>query len=96
MNRIPNPIATAAAAMLAPYHPGLTPERLESALATNSGCELGDELMTRQEACDVLRISKPTCDRMLNDGELECVKIRRRVFVRASSVRSIVAGKQAA
>lgn len=94
MSKIPEPIATAAVAMLAPYRPGLTLEELEAALSVDSEREIHEELMTRREACEALHISMPTLGRMLDDGELERVRIRRRVFVRAADVRAIIEGKE--
>lgn len=91
--KIPDPIATAAASMLAPYRPGLTPQQLEAALAEPEPREPPEKLLTREEAMTELRISMPTLDRMLVAGELTKVKIRGRVFIRNSEVRAVIEGK---
>lgn len=93
MTTIPEPIATAAAALLAPYRPGITPAKLEAALSGDHERELTDELMTRKEAAAALRISLPTLLRMQKTNEISFVRVRRRLLIKAESVRAIIAGK---
>lgn len=45
-----------------------------------------ERLLTRREACQRLRCSMPTLDRMIARGDLPVVKIGRRVLLRESSV----------
>lgn len=90
---IPEAITLAAANLLAPYRPGLTPNQLEAALDSLEKIESPDELWSREIIKNTLNVSMPTVDRMLASGELPKVKIRGRVFVRASAVRAIIEGK---
>lgn len=90
---IPAPIATAVASMLAPYRPGLTPQKLEVALEFPEKDEPSESLFSREEATVALHISMPTLDRMLASGELKKVKIRGRVFIRESDIRTIIEGE---
>ncbi|MFA5687742.1 MAG: helix-turn-helix domain-containing protein [Kiritimatiellales bacterium] len=86
---IPSPISTAVIAMLSPYTPGLTPEKLEHSL-TFAPENPSDKLLTRKEAASTLRVSLPTIDRMFKDGQLHRVFIRGRVFIRDSEVKSLI------
>jgi len=94
---IPEPVKTGVFASLAPYRPGLTPAKLDAALdavlVADHERELAGQLMTRKEAAATLKISFPTLGRMLDERELERVRVRRRVFVRASDVRAIIEGR---
>ena len=87
----PQEITQAASAMLAPYHPGLTADKLETALHFKEE-GTSDRLRTRIEAKDLLHISMPTLDRMIRDGQLHAVRIRGRVMVPQSALNIIIAG----
>ena len=89
---IPEPIATAVASMLAPYRPGLTPQRLEAALDFPEEKPPPENLRSRKEAMLDLHVSMPTLDRMLASNELGKVKVRGRVFIRESEIREIIEG----
>lgn len=84
-NTAPQEITSAAAVMLSPYHPGLTADKLESALAFQPEPQT-DRLRTRIEATGILHISMPTLDRMIKAGQLRAVKIRGRVMIPQSAL----------
>ena len=88
-HQAPQEITSAAASMLSPYHPGLTADKLETALAFQPEPQT-DRLRTRIESTDVLHISMPTLDRMIKAGQLRAVKIRGRVMIPQSSLDSIM------
>lgn len=91
---IPDNIATGVVAMLAPYCPGLTTDRLSIAVSpAPAEPDLSEELHTRGEAATQLRVSLPTIDRMLRDGELPKLRIRGAVRIPGSAVRKIISGK---
>ncbi|QBG46612.1 DNA-binding protein [Verrucomicrobia bacterium S94] len=92
---IPENIATAATALLAPYRPELTPNKLKEVLSKEPEQSVRDNLVSRKDACSALHVSLPTLDRMLSEGELARVKVRGRVFVRESSIRAIIEGEAA-
>ncbi|VGO12624.1 hypothetical protein PDESU_01177 [Pontiella desulfatans] len=91
--RIPQPIAEAAIAMLRPYAPDLTIEKLEAALFQKTPPNLPDKLLTRKEAAKLLNVSIPTIDRMLRDGELPHRHIRRAVRITLSAVNLLTENK---
>lgn len=89
---IPPEISTAAVRLLEPYAPGLTGDTLAEAIIYKP--EAGtDRLLTRRETAAALRISMPTCDRMLRAGQLPKRRIRGAVRIPASAVERIVSGK---
>lgn len=92
-SEIPIPIKTAAASMLQPYCPGLTPEKLEQAIVFKPEPESKEKLRTRLEASAGLNVSIPTIDRMLASGELTRVHVRGRVMIRQSEINRIVSGE---
>ena len=85
-NQIPEHIANGVAAMLAPYCPGLTAERLLSAIAPKKEHAVVETLLTRKEAAEALKVSLPTVDRCLRDGVLPKRRIRGAVRIPASAV----------
>ena len=91
-NQIPENIATGVAAMLAPYCPGLTIERLEAAISFKPEPDEGeiDKLLTRKEAAQALKVSIPTIDRMLRDGDLPKRRIRGAVRIPMRAVSDII------
>ena len=91
---IPDNIATGVVAMLAPYCPGLTTERLSIAVSpTPPEPDLSEVLHTRTEAAMQLKVSLPTIDRMLRDGELPKRRIRGAVRIPGSAVKNLISGK---
>ena len=92
MQSIPPEITTAAASMLSPYVPGLTPDKLETAIHFPDE-EPSDKLRTRAEAKQLLNVSMPTIDRMLAAGELPRCKVRGRVMIPQSAITSIMKGE---
>jgi hypothetical protein len=93
---VPPAISAAAVAMLSPYAPGLTPAKLECAIAFESVPESTERLLDRRETAVALHISLPTVDRMLNGGELTRINVRGRVFIRRSEIDRIVSGNKQA
>lgn len=92
---IPEPIANAAASMLAPYCPGLTAAKLEAAITYEPEKEQAERLRTRKEASAALNISIVTLDRMLTSGEMPRRRIRGSVRVPQSAIDRILAGEAA-
>ena len=90
---IPEPIVNAVASMLAPYRPGLTPQKLDEALNYSEDTPQPDRLLSRKEAMTEIHMSMPSIDRMLADKQLTRIKIRGRVFIRESEIRAIIEGK---
>lgn len=85
---IPEAISTAVINMLAPYM-HITHHDLVRLADPVPEAET-DELMTRFEVRDALKVSLPTVDRMIRDGTLEGVKIRRRMFISEGSVKTFL------
>jgi excisionase family DNA binding protein len=52
------------------------------------------ELLTGQEAADLLRISKSTLAKLRRDGDISAVAIGRRVFYRRESVLKFIASSE--
>ncbi len=91
-SHIPKAISEAAAALLQPYAPGLTPDKLANAIVFQPEGPEQEKLLSRKEASTALNISQPTLDRMLKAGELKKVRVRGRAFVRQSEVSRIISG----
>jgi len=91
---LPPAISAAAAALLAPYAPGLTVAKLESAIAFAPESTPPEKLLSRREAANALHVSLPTVDRMLAVDQLTRVNVRGRVFIRRSEIDRIVSGEQ--
>lgn len=92
-NQIPEHIANGVAAMLAPYCPGLTSERLLSAISFESEKKGVETLLTRKEAAEALKVSVPTVDRCLRDGILPKRRIRGAVRIPSSAVVRLIVNK---
>ncbi|MDF7824455.1 helix-turn-helix domain-containing protein [Pontiellaceae bacterium B12227] len=91
---VPPAILTAAASMLAPFFPGLSPAKLENSICFEPERTLDEVLRSRSEASSALHVSLPTVDRMLASGELQRVNVRGRVFIRKSQIDQIIRGKE--
>ena len=87
---VPENIIVGVAAMLAPYCPGLTAERLQAAISFEPDEGEVEKLLTRKEAAQALRVSLPTIDRMLRDGDLPKRRIRGAVRVPVRAVADII------
>ena len=92
-NQIPENIANGVAAMLAPYCPGLTAERLSSAIGREKGHVEVETLFTRKEAAEALKVSIPTIDRCLRDGVLPKRRIRGAVRIPVKAVARLIADR---
>ena len=92
-NQIPEHIANGVAAMLAPYCPGLTAERLLSAISFEPEKKEAETLLTRKEAAEALKVSVPTVDRCLRDDTLPKHRIRGAVRIPSSAVDRLIANK---
>lgn len=88
---IPNEITRAASAMLAPYCPGITPDKLETAVHFKDVPT--ETLRTRIKAKGLLGVSMPTIDRMIKAGELRAVRVRGRVMIPQSALDAIMKGE---
>ena len=96
---VPPEIATAAATVLFPYIPGLTPSILVDALETYNPNAASDKdarpkkPLTRKEAADALGVSIQSVDRYLAAGRLTPVRYSARaVRVSAESVYNLMKG----
>jgi excisionase family DNA binding protein len=85
-NQIPDHIVNGVAAMLAPYCPGMTTERLLSAICFEPEKDEVETLLTRKEAAEALKVSIPTIDRCLRDGVLPKRRIRGAVRIPVSAL----------
>ena len=92
-NQIPEHIANGVAAMLAPYCPGMTAERLVSTIATEKERAVVETLLTRKEAAEALKVSIPTIDRCLRDGVLPKRRIRGAVRIPTGAVARLIANR---
>ena len=90
---IPEHIIIAASAMLAPYIPNLTPDRIQNRLAFEQEPEPTERLLTKKEAAAAPSISTDTLDRMIVDGQLDRRKIRGAVRIPQSAVDAIINGE---
>jgi excisionase family DNA binding protein len=88
-NQIPENIIHGVTAMLAPYCPGLTTERLLTAVSFEPEKDEVETLLTRKEAAQALKVSLPTVDRCLRDGILPKRKIRGAVRIPSSAIASL-------
>ena len=99
-NSLPSPeITSAAATMLSPYFPGLTPAILIGALETYNPNAKSDKdarpkkPLTRKEAANALGISVQSVDRYLNAGRLTRVQYSARAIrISADSVYNLMRG----
>lgn len=69
----------AVTALLTPSFPDITPEKLVKALSSyetvNKKEKETHQALTRKEAADLLHVSLPTVNRMLNEGRLKRIKL---------------------
>lgn len=97
-NGLPPEILAAATVMLQQFIPDLTPKSLVAALKSYN---IGDSLQepgnapekpyTRQEVCNLLRISVPTLHRMMKAGILRKIKVSANaVRIDPASVHSLL------
>jgi len=92
-NQIPENIVTGVTAMLAPYCPGLTAERLLSAIGREKQEVEVETLLTRREAAEALKVSIPTVDRCLRDGVLPKRRIRGTVRIPTKALAKLIADR---
>ena len=93
-NKIPTSVIQAAAAMFSPYIPEINPQNLIQALRDFSSGKENENIerpLTRKEAAEILSISLPTVNRLLNSGILRRIRISRK-FVRIdpASVKNLI------
>jgi excisionase family DNA binding protein len=93
-NQIPENIIHGVAAMLTPYCPGLTTERLLAAVSFAPEKEEVETLLTRKEAAQALKVSLPTIDRCLRDGILPKRKIRGAVRIPSGALASLAMDRE--
>jgi excisionase family DNA binding protein len=103
-NRITPAVITAATSLLQPYCPELNPNNLILALKawgeeTREPKPKNPEIekpLTRFEVANLLGVSLPTVNRMMNDGRLQKIKLTPHGAARISSasVRAIISGPQ--
>lgn len=87
--QIPTTIADAAVGLLSQFVPGLTADKLQSALYSDA-TKKSELLRTRLETAKILHVSIPTIDRMLRDGALSKVTIRGAVRIPQSAIDAIL------
>ena len=61
-------------------------------LATDRALAKPEKMLTRDEVCEILHISKPTLWTKTKNGELECVKAGRRVLYSESAIKKYMEG----
>ena len=103
-NRITPAVITAATSLLQPYCPELNPNNLILALKAwgeetrepKPNPEI-EKPLTRFKVANLLGVSLPTVNRMMNDGRLQKIKLTPHGAARISpaSVRAIISGSQA-
>jgi excisionase family DNA binding protein len=101
-NSLNQSIIAAAANLLSPFIPGLSPTRLIAALQTYD-CE-GKEQdavnarprqpYTVDEVCKLFRVSRPSIYRMAKEGELRLIKIGRSTRIPAEEVDALLNARQ--
>ena len=90
---IPAQIATAAAAVLHPYYPGLSPEGLIEALKHYNDTPKTTKMkpLTRRQVAEILQISMASVNRRMKDGTLRAYKISPRlVRIDPTSVEALM------
>lgn len=95
-------VIQAATAMLSPYVPEISPQSLIAALqdyrtdAIQNPADKIEKPLTRLQAADILGVSLPTINRLLNRGTLRRIKITRgAVRVDPETVHNLVNGSTA-
>lgn len=89
---IPSQTKTLVEQLLRPYLPNITVEEIVKAYQAPERKAEGT-LLNREEVKAALRVSLPTVDRLLAEGNLPKVKIRGRVFVRLEDVEKLMEAK---
>lgn len=92
-SKIPTSVIQAAAAMFSPYIPEINPQNLIQALRDFSSGKGGDieKPLTRKEAAEILSISLPTVNRLLNRGILRRIRVSRQcVRIDPASVKNLI------
>jgi excisionase family DNA binding protein len=56
--------------------------------------DVNDRLLTPEEACEVLSISRRTLGRILSEGGLPSIRVRRHIKIRVSDLNRFLAGEQ--
>lgn len=51
-----------------------------------------ENMLTREEVCDLLHISKPTLWLKTKQGDIECVRVGRRVLYAESTIKKYMEG----
>ena len=102
-SKITPAVITAATSLLQPYCPDLNPRNLIAALKAweadpqKTETPIIEKPLTRFEVAELLGVSLPTVNRMMNDGRLQKIKLTPHGAARISpaSVRAIISGSQA-
>ena len=101
-NRITPAVIAAATSLLQPYCPDLNPRNLIAALkawedeSNKPKTPIIEKPLTRFEVAELLGVSLPTVNRMMNDGRLQKIKLAPHGSARISpaSVRTFLYGPQ--
>ena len=101
-NRITPAVIAAATSLLQPYCPDLNPRNLIAALkawedeSNKPKTPIIEKPLTRFEVAELLGVSLPTVNRMMNDGRLQKIKLAPHGSARISpaSVRTFLYGSQ--
>jgi excisionase family DNA binding protein len=92
---IPHQILLATASLLAPYVKGLSATKLETLLQSIDASseaeksDFTDKLIDKHEAAQLLGVQWFTVYRMIRDGQLPAVKIRKQWRIKMSTIRDI-------
>lgn len=86
----------AAVGLLSPFVPELSPQALIQALKSyETGAAPIEKPLTRREAAELLRVSLPTLNRLLNAGKLRRIRISSAcVKVDPASVKALLYGER--
>lgn len=94
--KITQTVIQAAVALLSPYVPEISPQTLIQALSDYGTSKTAtiEKPLTRKEAAEILGVSLPTINRLLNAGTLRRIRITSAaVKVDPASVRALLNGK---
>lgn len=95
MMEVPDPILSAAVALLKPYAPEITVKTLTNALnppQTAAPIQAAMEKpMTRKEAAEFLQVSLETVKRLMRAGKIRATRIGHSVRIDPRSVRALLA-----
>ena len=92
-SKIPTSVIQAAAAMFSPYIPEINPQNLIQALRdfASGKNENIERPLTRKEAAEILSISLPTVNRLLNDGILRRIRVSKKcVRIDPESIKNLI------